>query len=48
MRLRPGSLLDGTPLGESRLGSALGLTVVAVTRDGRSLPAPSPDFILEG
>jgi di/tricarboxylate transporter len=47
MRLRKGSLLDGTPLGESRLGSALGLTVVAITREGRSLPAPSPDFILK-
>jgi len=46
MRLSQGSLLAGTALGESRLGSALGLNVVAVTRDGRLVSAPAPDFVL--
>jgi di/tricarboxylate transporter len=46
MRLGRNSLLAGTALGESRLGSALGLNVVAVTRDGRLVSAPAPDFIL--
>jgi di/tricarboxylate transporter len=46
MRLGHGSLLAGTALGDSRLGSALGLNVVAVTRDGSLVSAPGPDFIL--
>lgn len=46
MRLKPGSLLAGTQLGESRIGSALGFNVVAVIRNGETHPAPAPDFLL--
>jgi di/tricarboxylate transporter len=40
------SPLAGVSIGSSRLGSALGITVVAVTRDGRVLPAPGRDTVL--
>lgn len=40
------SPLDGLTIGSSRIGSALGLTVVAVTRDGRVVPAPGRDTML--
>ena len=40
------SQLDGKSLADSRLGSALGLNVVAITRDGQTSLAPGPDAIL--
>lgn len=46
MRLPPDSLLDGKTLAESRLGSAVGLNVVAVIRDGKPRLMPSPAFVL--
>ncbi len=42
LRLPSRSLLDGMTLDESRLGSALGLHVLAIRRGGRMLPAPGP------
>jgi di/tricarboxylate transporter len=41
-----GSPLAGLTLASARLGSALGLTVVAVSRDGRFVPAPGRDTVL--
>jgi di/tricarboxylate transporter len=41
-RVPPGSVLDGMNLLESRLGSALGFNVIAITRRDRSLLAPGP------
>jgi di/tricarboxylate transporter len=46
IRLPLGSLLDGRTLGASRLGSALGLNVVAVFRGRRAEVAPATDYIL--
>jgi di/tricarboxylate transporter len=43
-----GSPLVGMTLASARLGSALGLTVVAVSREGRLLPAPGRDTVLRG
>jgi di/tricarboxylate transporter len=40
------SLLDGRTLAESRLGSALGLQVLAIYRDGETSLSPSPDAVL--
>lgn len=40
------SKLDGTSLAESHLGSALGLTVLAVIRKRETHLAPDPEFIL--
>jgi di/tricarboxylate transporter len=46
-RIPRGSLLDGRTLAESRLGSALYLTVVAIQRKGVFVLAPRPTDILQ-
>jgi di/tricarboxylate transporter len=48
VRIPPESPLAGQRLGDSRLGSALRITVVAIIRGGRTLPAPNPDTLLMG
>jgi di/tricarboxylate transporter len=45
--IRPGSLLAGRTIAESRLGSALYLTVVALQRQGTLILAPRPNEILQ-
>jgi len=45
-RIRPGSPLDGRTLAESRLGSALYLTVMAIQRYGQLRLAPGPTDVL--
>ena len=42
------SLLVGKSLRDSKLGSAAGLNVFAITREGRTTPAPDPDTVLRG
>ncbi|MFN2197646.1 MAG: SLC13 family permease [Anaerolineales bacterium] len=42
------SLLKGKSLAESRIGTALGLTILGVQREGRELLPPAADMILEG
>jgi len=39
--------LAGRTLAQSRLGISLGLNVIAIIRDGRTLPAPGADTMLE-
>ncbi len=46
MALPPGSLLEGRTLGESRLGSVLGLNVIGVMRKGHTNLAPTPEMVL--
>lgn len=46
IRVEPGSPLADRTLGESRLGTALGVQVVAIERDGRTLPGPGADTTL--
>jgi di/tricarboxylate transporter len=46
-RIRPGSPLDGRTLAESRLGSALYLTVVALYRNGTLVLSPHPTDVLK-
>ncbi|MDT8377732.1 MAG: SLC13 family permease [Desulfotignum sp.] len=46
-RIPKGSPLQGRTLSESRLGSALSLTVLAVRRKGVMIFAPGPDQLLE-
>ncbi|HEV2131591.1 MAG TPA: SLC13 family permease [Longimicrobiaceae bacterium] len=46
IRLPPRSLLEGKTLAESRLGSALGLHVLAILREHRPKLAPGPDALL--
>jgi di/tricarboxylate transporter len=46
VRVPDGSVLADTSLGESRLGSAFGLTVVGILREGELLAMPSPDEIV--
>ncbi len=48
LRIPPQSGLDGISLGESRLGTALGIQVVAILRRGRRRLAPEPATLLEG
>lgn len=47
LHLPQGSILQGKTLAQSRLGSVLGLTVVAVIRNGRTLLSPEPAFTLQ-
>jgi di/tricarboxylate transporter len=46
MRLPEGSALEGRTLQESRFGSATGLNVYAIMRDGTPRLAPGPDVVL--
>lgn len=47
LHLPPGSLLHGKTLAESRLGSVLGLNVVAVIRNGRTRLSPESAYTLQ-
>lgn len=47
LTIPPGSALNGKTLGQSRLGHALGLNVVAVQRGGELILAPRASFFLE-
>jgi len=47
LHLPAGSVLHGKTLAESKLGSALGLNVVAVLRNGRTQLSPDPTFVLQ-
>ena len=47
LRLPDGSILNGKTLAESRLGSVLGLHVVAVLRDGQTHLSPESAFALQ-
>jgi di/tricarboxylate transporter len=46
MRVLSDSSLVGKSLRESRLGSAAGVNVFAITREGRTIRAPDPGFVL--
>jgi di/tricarboxylate transporter len=46
VRIPARSPLAGTSLADSRFGSALGLHVLALLRDGETLLAPAPDTVL--
>ncbi|MDY0040053.1 MAG: SLC13 family permease [Desulforhabdus sp.] len=48
VRIPPGSPLDGRILADSRIGSALYLTVVALQRKGVLMLAPRPTDVLQG
>ncbi|MFN2115199.1 MAG: SLC13 family permease [Anaerolineae bacterium] len=47
LQIPEGSALAGLSLSESRLGSALGLNVVAISREGRTVLAPPAETILQ-
>jgi di/tricarboxylate transporter len=47
LNLPPESILHGKTLAESRLGSILGLNIVAVIRNGQERLAPDPRFCLQ-
>lgn len=47
LHLPAGSILHGKTLAESRLGSVLGLNVVAVMRNGRTQLSPNPSYALQ-
>lgn len=47
LHLPAGSILHGKTLAESRLGSVLGLNVVSVIRNGRTLLSPESSFVLQ-
>ncbi len=48
IRVPKGSSLDGQTLLETRLGTALDVSVVGVRRGAKKILAPGPDFRLEG
>ena len=48
IRIPPDSPLDGHSLGETRLGTALGVQVVAILRNGKHHLAPEAETVLEG
>jgi Trk K+ transport system NAD-binding subunit len=45
-RLSPGSIVAGQTIEQARFGSRFGVTVLAVSRSGRSFMSPGPDFQL--
>ncbi len=47
LRIPPGGALDGVPLADSRIGSLLGLNVVAILRNGHNTLSPSGDMLLK-
>ena len=47
VRVLPDSPLVGKSLREARLGSAAGLNVFAIAREGRTIRAPEPHFVLQ-
>lgn len=47
LHMPEGSILNGKTLAESRLGSALGLNVVAIIRQGQIMRSPQPSFALK-
>jgi di/tricarboxylate transporter len=47
LHLPPGSILHGKTLAESRLGSALGLNVIAIIRSEQTQLSPEPTFVLQ-
>lgn len=47
LRIPPGGALDGVALGESRIGSLLGLNVVAILRNGHNTLSPGSETVLK-
>jgi TrkA domain protein len=47
IRMRSGSAQAGTTIGEGRLRTRTGASVVALVRGGDTLPAPGPEQVLE-
>ncbi|NIM96379.1 MAG: SLC13 family permease [Anaerolineales bacterium] len=47
VKLPEDAILAGKTLAESRLGSALGLNVIAIRRNGKNILAPVPNIILQ-
>ncbi|ASN81638.1 MULTISPECIES: cation:proton antiporter regulatory subunit [Deinococcus] len=43
-----GSPYAGVPLGQTMMRTRTGASIVAVIRDGQAVPAPGPEFILQG
>ena len=46
-RIPDGSVLHGKSLGQARIGQALGLDLLVVKRNGKSIKAPEPGFLLK-
>jgi TrkA domain protein len=47
LRIRPGSAQAGATIGEGRLRTRTGTSVVAIVRGKDTLPAPGPEVMLE-
>ena len=47
LQLSPASPFAGRPLGDARVRSRTGVSVVAVLRDRTAVPSPGPAFVLE-
>ena len=47
LRLEPRSPYAGKTIGDARIRTRTGVSVVAVLRNGKAFPAPAPDFTLE-
>lgn len=48
LEIPPDTPVAGSTIGDLEIRSSTGVTVVAVLREGRTLPVPGPDFRLEG
>jgi di/tricarboxylate transporter len=48
VRVPPDSPLEGVTLQDARIGTALGINVLAIHRDGKRVLAPSPDADIHG
>lgn len=47
LRVRPGTLHAGRPMGDTQARTRTGVSIVAVLRSEQAHPAPRPDFVLE-
>lgn len=46
--VKPGSPYDGSTIGQTRMRTRTGVSIVAVLRDEEAFPAPEPDFEIAG
>jgi TrkA domain protein len=47
MQITPGSPYAGRPLAHTRARTRTGASIVAVLREGKVIPSPTPDFVFE-
>lgn len=47
LTVAPGSAIDGTTLGDAAIRTRTGVSIVAIIREGTTVPSPGPEFVLQ-